>query len=443
MNIQLSDHFTYRRLLRFVLSPILMMIFTSLYSIVDGFFVSNFVGKTPFAAVNLIMPVLMGVGTVGFMIGTGGNAIVSKTLGEGKRELANQYFSMLIYSSAILGVVLSVLGFLLSRPICIALGATGALLEDCVLYGKILFVSGTAFILQNVFQNFFVTAQKPELSLKMSLLAGFTNAALDFLFIAVFHWGIAGAALATAIGQFVGCIAPIFYFGRKNSSLLQLTRAKFDGRVFLKTCTNGSSEMISNLSASIVNILYNFQLMRIAGEDGVAAYGVIMYVNFIFMAVFLGYSIGSAPIVGYHYGSGNHGELKNLYHKSLLLMGGTGLVLTLSAEMLSVPLVKIFTSYDVELFTMTCRGFRLYSLAFLFMGINVWGSAFFTALNNGAVSAAISFLRTLVFQIVVVLILPLFLGIDGIWLSIVAAELLALAVTVTFFITEKKRYRYS
>lgn len=443
MNIQLSDHFTYRRLLRFVLSPILMMIFTSLYSIVDGFFVSNFVGKTPFAAVNLIMPVLMGVGTVGFMIGTGGNAIVSKTLGEGKRELANQYFSMLIYSSAILGVVLSVLGFLLIRPICIALGATGALLEDCVLYGKILFVSGTAFILQNVFQNFFVTAQKPELSLKMSLLAGFTNAALDFLFIAVFHWGIAGAALATAIGQFVGCIAPIFYFGRKNSSLLQLTRAKFDGRFFLKTCTNGSSEMISNLSASIVNILYNFQLMRIAGEDGVAAYGVIMYVNFIFMAVFLGYSIGSAPIVGYHYGSGNHGELKNLYHKSLLLMGGTGLVLTLSAEMLSVPLVKIFTSYDVELFTMTCRGFRLYSLAFLFMGINVWGSAFFTALNNGAVSAAISFLRTLVFQIVVVLILPLFLGIDGIWLSIVAAELLALAVTVTFFITEKKRYRYS
>lgn len=443
MNIQLSDHFTYRRLLRFVLSPILMMIFTSLYSIVDGFFVSNFVGKTPFAAVNLIMPVLMGVGTVGFMIGTGGNAIVSKTLGEGKRELANQYFSMLIYSSAILGVVLSVLGFLLIRPICIALGATGALLEDCVLYGKILFVSGTAFILQNVFQNFFVTAQKPELSLKMSLLAGFTNAALDFLFIAVFHWGIAGAALATAIGQFVGCIAPIFYFGRKNSSLLQLARAKFDGRVFLKTCTNGSSEMISNLSASIVNILYNFQLMRIAGEDGVAAYGVIMYVNFIFMAVFLGYSIGSAPIVGYHYGSGNHGELKNLYHKSLLLMGGTGLVLTLSAEMLSMPLVKIFTSYDVELFTMTCRGFRLYSLAFLFMGINVWGSAFFTALNNGAVSAAISFLRTLVFQIVVVLILPLFLGIDGIWLSIVAAELLALAVTVTFFITEKKRYRYS
>lgn len=443
MNIQLSDHFTYRRLLRFVLSPILMMIFTSLYSIVDGFFVSNFVGKTPFAAVNLIMPVLMGVGTVGFMIGTGGNAIVSKTLGEGKRELANQYFSMLIYSSAILGVVLSVLGFLLIRPICIALGATGALLEDCVLYGKILFVSGTAFILQNVFQNFFVTAQKPELSLKMSLLAGFTNAALDFLFIAVFHWGIAGAALATAIGQFVGCIAPIFYFGRKNSSLLQLTRAKFDGRVFLKTCTNGSSEMISNLSASIVNILYNFQLMRIAGEDGVAAYGVIMYVNFIFMSVFLGYSIGSAPIVGYHYGSGNHGELKNLCHKSLLLMGGTGLVLTLSAEMLSVPLVKIFTSYDVELFTMTCRGFRLYSLAFLFMGINVWGSAFFTALNNGAVSAAISFLRTLVFQIVVVLILPLFLGIDGIWLSIVAAELLALAVTVTFFITEKKRYRYS
>lgn len=442
MKIQLSDHFTYRRLLRFVISPVLMMVCTSLYSVVDGFFVSNYVGKTPFAAVNLIMPVMMSVGTIGFMIGTGGSAIVSKTLGEGKRELANKYFSLLIYVAAVLGILLSVAGFIFMRPISAALGATDELLEHCVVYGRILFIAETAFILQNVFQSFFVTAEKPGLSLKISIAAGLTNIVFDYLFIAVFNWGIAGAAIATALGQVVGGIIPILYFAKKNSSLLQLTKTKFDGRILLKTCANGSSEMVSNLSSSIVNILYNFQLMKIAGENGVAAYGVLMYVNFIFMAVFIGYSIGSAPIIGYHYGAANNDELKNLFRKSLILIGSSGVILTLLAELLAVPLVGIFTSYDAELFALTCRGFRLYSLVFLVMGINVWGSAFFTALNNGAVSAAISFLRTLVFQIAVVIVLPRFLGIDGVWLAIVVAELLALIVTVTFFITKKKRYQY-
>lgn len=442
MKIQLSDHFTYRRLLRFVISPVLMMVCTSLYSVVDGFFVSNYVGKTPFAAVNLIMPVMMSVGTIGFMIGTGGSAIVSKTLGEGKRELANKYFSLLIYVAAVLGILLSVAGFIFMRPISAALGATDELLEHCVVYGRILFIAETAFILQNVFQSFFVTAEKPGLSLKISIAAGLTNIVFDYLFIAVFNWGIAGAAIATALGQVVGGIIPILYFAKKNSSLLQLTKTKFDGRILLKTCANGSSEMVSNLSSSIVNILYNFQLMKIAGENGVAAYGVLMYVNFIFMAVFIGYSIGSAPIIGYHYGAANNDELKNLFRKSLILIGSSGVILTLLAELLAVPLVSIFTSYDAELFALTCRGFRLYSLVFLVMGINVWGSAFFTALNNGAVSAAISFLRTLVFQIAVVIVLPRFLGIDGVWLAIVVAELLALIVTVTFFITKKKRYQY-
>lgn len=442
MKIQLSDHFNYRRLLRFVISPVLMMVCTSLYSVVDGFFVSNYVGKTPFAAVNLIMPVMMSVGTIGFMIGTGGSAIVSKTLGEGKRELANKYFSLLIYVAAVLGILLSVAGFIFMRPISEALGATGELLEHCVVYGRILFIAETAFILQNVFQSFFVTAEKPGLSLKISIAAGLTNIVFDYLFIAVFNWGIAGAAIATALGQIVGGIIPIFYFAKKNSSLLQLIKTKFDGRILLKTCANGSSEMVSNLSSSIVNILYNFQLMKIAGENGVAAYGVLMYVNFIFMAVFIGYSIGSAPIISYHYGAANKDELKNLFRKSLILIGSSGVILTLLAELLAAPLVGIFTSYDAELFALTCRGFRLYSLVFLVMGINVWGSAFFTALNNGAVSAVISFLRTLVFQIAVVLVLPCFLGIDGVWLAIVVAELLALIVTVTFFITKKKRYQY-
>lgn len=442
MRIQLSDHFTYKRLLRFVMSPVLMMIFTSLYSVVDGFFVSNFVGKTPFAAVNLIMPIAMGTGTVGFMFGTGGSAMVSKTLGEGKNKLANEYFSLLVYTAVIISVLLSVVAIIFTPTLSVMLGATGELLDNCIIYGRIMFAAQTAFILQNIFQSFFVAAEKPDLSLKVSIAAGLTNALLDFLFIVVFQWGIGGAAFASAIGQIVGGIIPLVYFARKNDSLLRLTRTKFNLRILLLSCANGSSEMVSNLSASVVNILYNFQLMRLVGENGVAAYGVIMYVNFIFCAVFFGYSIGSSPIVSYHYGAGNHDELKNLFRKSLTLLCCFGIVLTLLAELSATPLVRLFTSYDAELFSLTCRGFRIYSLAFVIMGINVWGCAFFTALNNGGVSAAASFLRTLVFQISVLLFLPALLGIDGVWLSIVTSEALALIVTVCFFILKRKQYHY-
>ena len=442
MRIQLSDHFTYRRLIRFTLSTILMLVCSSLYSIVDGFFVSNYVGKTSFAAVNLIMPVAMSVGTVGFMIGTGGSAIVSKTLGEGDRGRANQYFSMLVYLAAGISILLGITGFLLMEPIARALGAQGALLEESVLYGRILFLAQPFFILQMVFQSFFVTAEKPVLSLKINILAGLTNVVLDYLFIAVLPWGVAGAAIATAMGQMVGGVVPLFYFARKNDSLLHLTSTRFYGRVFLHTCFNGSSEMVSNLSASVVNILYNFQLMRLAGEDGIAAYGVIMYVNFIFIAIFLGYSLGSAPVVSFHYGAKNRQELQNLFRKSLCILGCLGVLLTLLAELLCVPLVSLFASYDPQLFAMTCRGFRIYSLAFLVMGMNIWGSSFFTALNNGGVSAAISFLRTLVFQIAAGLVLPALWGIDGVWLAIVAAELLALGVTAVFLVGERKRYQY-
>ena len=443
MRIKLSDHFTYKRLLRFVLAPVLMMIFTSLYSVVDGFFVSNFAGKTPFAAVNLIMPVMMGIGTIGFMIGTGGSALVSKTLGEGKHGQANRYFSMLVYTALIVGALFAAAGFIFIRPISEALGATGELLENCVAYGSILFLSMPAFILQYVFHSFFITAEKPGLSLRVSLAAGLTNMALDYLFVAVLGWGIEGAAIATAIGEVIGGVVPILYFSRKNNSLLRLTRARFEARPLLRACANGASEMVTNLSMSVVNILYNFQLMRLAGENGVAAYGVVMYVNFIFMAIFLGYSIGSAPIVGYHYGAQNHAELKNLFKKSLTLVVGAGLVLTAVAELFSGALVGIFVRYDPELYAMTTHGFRLYALAFLMMGVNVWGSAFFTALNNGAVSAAISFLRTLVFQIAAVLLLPLLLGINGIWLAVVVAEGLALLVTIAFFAAQRKRYHYA
>lgn len=414
MKIQLSDHFTYKKLLRFVLPSVVMMIFTSIYGVIDGLFVSNFVGKTPFAALNLIMPFLMMMAALGFMIGTGGSAIVAITLGEGDKERANRYFSMLVYVTLAAGLVLTVLGVAALRPIAAAMGAEGEMLENCVLYGRIILFALAPFMLQNVFQSFFVTAEKPKLGLAMTVAAGLTNIVLDYVFIVPLGWGLAGAAVATALSQVVGGVAPLLYFARKNDSLLRLTRTTFEGRILIKACTNGSSELMTNISMSLVNILYNFQLMSVAGEDGVAAYGVIMYVNFIFAAMFLGYAIGSAPVISYHYGAANHAELKNLFRKSLTIVALAAFTLTIVAEALAAPLAKVFVGYDAGLMELTRHGFRLYALSFLMNGFNIFGSAFFTALGDGLVSALISFLRTLLFQVAAVLLLPLVFGVDGI-----------------------------
>lgn len=442
MKIQLSDHFTYKKLLRFVIPSVIMMVFTSIYGVVDGFFVSNFAGKTAFAAVNLIMPVLMILGTLGFMIGTGGSAIVAKTLGEGNREKANQYFSMLIYVTITGGVIFTVLGQIFIKPVSIALGATDDMLGDCVLYGRIIMAALTAYMLQNVFQSFLITAEKPHFGLFVTIAAGCTNMLLDFLFVAVFQWGVAGAAGATAISQFVGGIIPLVYFLRRNSSILHLTKARFNGKILLKTCTNGSSELMTNISMSLVTILYNFQLMKFAGQDGIAAYGVIMYAGFIFAAVFIGYSIGCAPIIGYQYGAQNDDELKNMFKKSMIIVTVPGALMMIFAEALAKPLATLFVGYDKALLDMTAHGFRVYSLSFMVCGINIFGSAFFTALNDGAVSAAISFLRTLVFQAAAIIILPALLQLEGVWLAASAAELLALIVTVYFFISKRNKYYY-
>lgn len=442
MKIQLSDHFTYKKLLRFVIPSIIMMIFTSIYGVVDGFFVSNFAGKTSFAAVNLIMPVLMILGTLGFMIGTGGSAIVSKTFGEGNKEKANQYFSMLVYVTIAGGILFTIVGQIFIRPVSIAIGASEDMVDDCVLYGRIIMAALTPFMLQNVFQSFLVTAEKPHLGLFVTVAAGCTNMLLDFLFVAVFKWGIAGAAAATAISQFVGGIVPLIYFCGKNSSVLRLTKAKFNAKIIFKACTNGSSELMTNISMSLVNILYNFQLMKFAGENGIAAYGVIMYAGFIFAAAFIGYSIGCAPVISYHYGAGNDDELKNMFKKSIVLVIVTGAAMVILAEILANPLALLFVGYDKVLFDMTAHGFRIYSLSFLIFGISIFGSAFFTALNDGAVSAAISFLRTLVFQVIMIIILPALFGLEGVWFALVAAELLALVVTISLFAAMRKKYHY-
>ncbi len=440
--IRLSDHFSYAKLLRFTLPSICMMVFTSIYGVVDGLFVSNFAGKTPFAAINLVMPFIMILGGMGFMIGTGGTALVSKLLGESKKDEVHRTFSMMVLFTLLLGLVLSAVGFLTMRPVSYFLGATDAMIDDCVLYGRIVTGFTFAFMLQNVFQSFFIAAEKPRLGLIVTVAAGVTNMALDALFIAVFDWGVAGAAIATGLSQCVGGVLPLIYFLRPNNSLLRLRPTALRLRPILQACGNGSSELMSNISSSLVGMLYNFQLMRLIGEDGVSAYGVLMYVQFIFVAIFIGYSIGSAPVVSFHFGAQNHGELKSLLRKSVLLMASGGVLLTVAARLLAAPLARLFVGYDAVLFDLTVHAFRLFSWSFLLAGFNIFASGFFTALNNGAVSAAISFLRTLVFQTASVLILPLLLGVDGIWWAITVAEIFAFLISLLFLFLKRNKYHY-
>ena len=440
--IRLSNHFSYSNLLHFTLPSICMMVFTSIYGVVDGLFVSNFAGKTPFAAINLVMPFIMILGGMGFMIGTGGTALVSKLMGEGKKDEANSTFSMMVLFTLLLGIVLSAVGFLTMRPVSYFLGATDAMIDDCVLYGRIVTGFTFAFMLQNVFQSFFIAAEKPRLGLIVTVAAGVTNMVLDALFIAVFNWGVAGAAIATGLSQCVGGVLPLIYFLRPNTSLLRLRPAALRLRPILQSCGNGSSELMSNISSSLVGMLYNFQLMHLIGEDGVSAYGVLMYVQFIFVAIFIGYSIGCAPVVSFHFGAQNHSELKSLLRKSTLLMASGGVLLTIAARLLAAPLARLFVGYDAGLFELTSHAFRLFSWSFLLAGFNIFVSGFFTALNNGAISAAISFLRTLVFQTSSVLILPLLLDVDGIWWAITVAEIFAFLISLMFLYLKRNKYHY-
>lgn len=440
--IALSDHFTYGRLLRFTLPSIVMMIFTSIYGVVDGIFVSNFAGKTAFAAVNLIMPYLMMFGTLGFMIGTGGTALISMTMGMGDRKKANQYFSMLTYVCILGGVVLTVLSLALMRPAAILLGAEGEMLELCIRYGNIVQLALPAYVLQFAFQSFCVAAEKPNLSLTMMVVSGVCNIILDALFVGVFHWGLVGAASATAFSQIVGAVIPLIYFARPNTSLLRLGKPTFDLKALLKTCGNGSSELMSNISMSLVCMLYNLQLMKYAGEDGIAAYGVMMYVNFVFISVFIGFVIGNAPLIGFNHGANNHQELKNLLRKGIVILLVFAVAMVVSGQLLAKLLSRIFVGYDPALMDMTVHGFRIYTLSFLLCGFNIFASSFFTALNNGLISAVISFVRTLVCQIVAVFVLPIWLGLDGIWWSIVAAELVALGLSAVFIFAFRKKYHY-
>ena len=442
MQIQLSDKFTFKKLLRFTFPSIIMMVFTSIYVVVDGFFVSNFAGKDAFAAVNFIIPLTMILGCVGFMFGTGGGALIAKTMGEGDNQKANQIFSLVVYVSIVLSVALMAVGLVILRPVAQLMGAEGQLLEDSVTYGRILIIAVPAYVLQYEFQCLFATAQKPTLGLIITILAGVTNIILDAIMVVVLKWGIVGAAVATAISQCVGGIVPLFYFAFPNKSLLRLGKAKWDGRALFKTVTNGSSELMTNISMSIVNMLYNVQLLKYIGQDGVSAYGVLMYVNMIFLAVFIGYSIGCAPIISYNYGAKNSSELRQTLKKSLIVTGVFGAIMFGAALLLAKPLSVLYVGYDKELLDITFHAFEIFSFSFLFVGFAIFFSSFFTALNDGVTSAIISFVRTLVFQIAAVLVFPLIWGVNGIWISIVAAEIMAVLMSLVFLALKRKKYGY-
>lgn len=441
--ISISDNFTYKKLFKFVLPSIVMMVVISVYGVVDGLFVSNFVGKTAFASLNLIMPFIMILGGTGFMIGTGGTALVSKILGEGDKEKANKTFTMMVLFTVILGAILTIFGIAVMRPVVKILGASDDMVEYSVLYGRIVVGFTIFFMLQNLFQSFLVVAEKPNLGLLVTILAGVTNGIFDALFIVVFKWGIVGAAVATGMGQMVGSIIPIVYFAKKNNSLLRFTKTKLEWRPILASCANGSSELLTNVSSSVVSMLYNKQLMKFYGENGVSAYGIIMYVQFIFLAIIIGYSVGSAPIVGYNFGAENTTELKNVFKKSMIVLSVAGVVLAGLAELLAVPLAKLFVGYDSDLSSLTVHAFRITSIAFIFSGITVYSSGFFTALNNGLISAVLSMLRSLVLQITFVFLLPYLVGVEGIWWAMFATEAGAFLVAIIFFALEKKRYQYA
>ena len=440
--VQLNDHFTYKKLFKAVIPSIAMMVFISIYSIVDGLFVSNFVGTTAFAGLNLIYPVLMIVGAIGFMLGTGGSALVSKTLGEGKKELANKYFSMFIYSTLFLGIIVSITLIVFTPELAILLGAEGEMIDYCVTYGRICLAFQTCFIVQNTFQAFFVTAEKPHLGLILSIISGINNMILDFVFIVLCDLGIAGAALATGISQTIGAVVPVFYFIYKKDLNIKLGKPFFDFIPFIKGCVNGLSELFTNISASIVGMLYNLTLMNLAGENGIASYGVILYAQFIFLAVYFGYSMGTAPIIGFNYGAQNKNELRNIFKKSIIVIGSLSVILTLMSELLARPISNIFVSYDEYLLDMTIRGFRIYAISFLICGFNIFASSLFTALNNGVISLLISIGRTFLFQILAVLLLPFYFDLDGVWMSIIVSELLSLLVTFLFIVFNRRKYSY-
>lgn len=442
MSIQIFEHLSYRKIIRFTSPTITMLVLSSIYGVVDGFFVSNFVGKTSFAAVNFIIPFLMILSSMGFMFGTGGGALISKTFGEGDLEKAKQLFSSIVYITIVAGIVFCGLGLICIRPFALKFGAEGQLLEDCVSYGSIVLLALPLQLLQYEFQCLASTSGKPVLGLCTTFVSGGTNIFLDGVFLIALGWGIKGVAAATVVSHVLGGMIPLIYFTFPNKSLLQLGKAKMDGKAFAKICYNGASELVNNISMSVVSMLYNIQLLRYASEDGIAIYGVLMYISIIFDNIYMGYSVGIAPIIGYHYGAQNHKALKELLKKSVVIISSSAVLMYIVSLKMAGPLCAVFLGYDKILLNITIHAFSIFRFAFLFSGYPIFGSAFFTALNNGVISMVISGMRTFLFQSASVILFPLIWGVDGIWLSLIIAEAMSAMLTFLLLVLNRKKYHY-
>ena len=439
--ISYQEHFTFKKILLFTFPSIIMMIFTSIYGMIDGLFLSNFVGKTAFTAVNFILPFLLVLNGFGFMFGSGGSALIAKKLGEGENDIANEMFTSLTIVSLLFGILIAGFGYLLIEPIALLLGASGNLLEDCLLYGRIYLIGIPLNIVQYEFQNLFITAKKPNLGLISTIISGVLNIILDAIFIAGLQLGLVGAAVATVISISLGGLIPIFYFLRTHKEcLLRFKKTKIRFKDLPKICSNGLSELLNNISMSIVSMIYNAQLIRYAGENGVAAYGILMYINFLFMSIYIGYSIGISPVISYNYGARKGDEINSLLKKSLVIILTCSILMVIISETSSLFVSNLFASYDEQLLNLTRRGFFIFSFCFLFSGFGMFSTSFFTALNNGVISAVISVLRTLVFQLIFVFVLPLFMGVEGIWLSVVLSEALSACIGIIFILVKKKKY---
>ena len=435
-------HFTVPALLRFTLPTIGMMIFMSAYVMVDGFFVSNFAGETAFAAVNFTYPIISILGTLGFMFGTGGSAIVAKTRGEGDPDRANREFSLLVYAAAAAGLIFAVIGTIALKPLLMLMGAEGNLLTQCLRYGRLLAICIPTTILQYLFQELMITAGKPGLAFRVTVASGITNIVLDALLIVGLHMEVLGAAIGTVAGEVVGSVIPLIYFARPNDSALRLGPTRLDWRMLGRTCVNGSSEMVSNIAASLVGIAYNVQLLAYLGEAGVSAYGILEYVAFFTVAILIGFVSGAAPLMSFQYGAQNRVEMQSLFRKCVGIVVVCGLILFALVRVLVDPLAGVFVGYDPDLHALTIHAMLIYSWALLFSGFNMYGSSLFTSLSNGLISAVISFVRTLVFEIGAVLLLPRLFGPDGIWYSGVVAGVAAFILTVAFVLGYAKRYGY-
>ncbi len=442
MEHALAKKFSLASLLLFAAPNIIMMIVLSMYIIVDGMFVARFIGTTALSAINMFYPAICFEMALGIMIATGGSAIAAKKLGEGKQKEAQNNLSFLMVVEGSFGIVIAVVGNLFTAEIVSFLGASAAQAPLSITYAKIIFSFAPAFFLQTAFQTFFVTAGKPALGLIVTILGGVANILLDYIFMAPLRLGVTGAAIATGIGYCIPAMVGVIFFLKAKTNPFHFVRPRFDGKVLLQACANGSSEMVTNLSNAVTTFLFNFTLLQFYGEDGVASITIILYFQYLFTALYFGYSNGIAPIISYKYGNDDRKQLQALFKNSVLFLIISSIAANVLLHFTISKLLTIFTAENSPVYQITLHGFSIYSMAFMIMGLGIFSSAMFTAFSDGITSAIISFSRTFLFIVGAILLLPAILGERGVWLAVPIAEAFGFLISILYLIGKKQKFHY-